>query len=44
MRDNLMVKVPATAAGLPAIRQLTGEGINVNITLLFSQTVYEAVA
>jgi transaldolase/glucose-6-phosphate isomerase len=39
-----MVKVPATAAGLPAIRQLTGEGINVNITLLFSQTVYEAVA
>jgi transaldolase/glucose-6-phosphate isomerase len=43
-RENLMVKVPATAAGLPAIRQLTGEGINVNITLLFSQTVYEAVA
>jgi transaldolase/glucose-6-phosphate isomerase len=43
-RENLMVKVPATAAGLPAIRQLTGEGINVNITLLFSRTVYEAVA
>jgi len=31
-RDNLMIKVPATKAGLPAIRQLTGEGINVNIT------------
>ena len=36
--------MPATTAGLPAIRQLTGEGINVNITLLFSRTVYEAVA
>jgi transaldolase/glucose-6-phosphate isomerase len=34
-RDNLMIKVPATKAGLPAIRQLIGEGINVNITLLF---------
>ena len=42
-RKNLMVKVPATAPGLPAIRQLTGEGINVNITLLFSQKVYEQV-
>ncbi|MBA3517464.1 MAG: transaldolase [Rhizobiales bacterium] len=42
-RDNLMVKVPATAQGLPAIRQLIGEGINVNITLLFSQDVYEEV-
>jgi transaldolase/glucose-6-phosphate isomerase len=31
-RDNLMIKVPATKAGLPAIRQLIGEGINVNIT------------
>ena len=41
-RDNLMIKVPATKAGLPAIRQLIGEGINVNITLLFSQQVYEA--
>src|SRR6185437_6481817 len=40
---NLMVKVPATKAGLPAIRQLTAEGINVNITLLFSQQVYEEV-
>ncbi|WP_232629856.1 bifunctional transaldolase/phosoglucose isomerase [Methylobacterium sp. Leaf118] len=43
-RDNLMVKVPATPAGLPAIRQLTAEGISVNVTLLFSQEVYEAVA
>src|SRR3984885_9248247 len=42
-RDNVMIKVPATAAGLPAIRQLIGEGINVNITLLFSQQVYEDV-
>jgi transaldolase / glucose-6-phosphate isomerase len=43
-RDNLMIKVPATKAGLPAIRQLVGEGVNVNITLLFSQQVYEGVA
>ena len=35
-RSNLMVKVPATPAGIPAIRQLTGRGVNVNITLLFS--------
>src|ERR1700733_9749034 len=42
-RDNLMIKVPATKAGLPAIRGLIGEGINVNITLLFSQQVYEEV-
>jgi len=43
-RDNLMIKVPATEAGLPAIRRLIGEGININITLLFSQEVYERVA
>jgi transaldolase / glucose-6-phosphate isomerase len=43
-RENLMIKVPGTKAGLPAIRQLIGEGINVNITLLFSQQVYEEVA
>ncbi|MGE0260190.1 MAG: bifunctional transaldolase/phosoglucose isomerase [Alphaproteobacteria bacterium] len=43
-RRNLMVKVPATKPGLPAIRTLIGEGINVNITLLFSQKVYEEVA
>ncbi len=39
-----MIKVPGTKAGLPAIRQLLGEGINVNITLLFAQSVYEQVA
>src|SRR6201985_1858701 len=43
-RKNLMVKVPATPAGLPAIEQLIGEGISINITLLFSQKVYLQVA
>jgi transaldolase/glucose-6-phosphate isomerase len=43
-RENVMIKVPGTPAGLPAIRQLIGEGINVNVTLLFSQQVYEEVA
>jgi transaldolase/glucose-6-phosphate isomerase len=43
-RDNLMIKVPATAEGIPAIRQLIGEGINVNITLLFARETYEEVA
>jgi transaldolase/glucose-6-phosphate isomerase len=43
-RNNLMIKVPATLEGLPAIRHLTGEGISVNITLLFSQQVYIDVA
>ncbi|GEP09404.1 bifunctional transaldolase/phosoglucose isomerase [Methylobacterium gnaphalii] len=43
-RDNLMVKVPATPEGIPAIRQLTAEGISINITLLFSQSTYETVA
>jgi transaldolase/glucose-6-phosphate isomerase len=43
-RRNLMVKVPGTKPGLAAIRTLTGEGINVNITLLFSQKVYAEVA
>jgi transaldolase / glucose-6-phosphate isomerase len=42
-RRNIMIKVPGTSAGLPAIRQLIGEGININITLLFSQQVYEQV-
>ena len=42
-RDNIMIKVPAAKPGLPAIRKLIGEGINVNITLLFSQKVYEQV-
>lgn len=43
-RENVMIKVPGTAEGVPAIRQLIGEGINVNVTLLFSQDVYETVA
>src|SRR5215467_3288897 len=43
-RDNLMIKVPATREGIPAIQQLVGEGINVNVTLLFSQDCYERVA
>jgi transaldolase/glucose-6-phosphate isomerase len=43
-RKNLMVKVPATADGLPAIEQLIGQGISINITLLFSQKVYLEVA
>jgi transaldolase/glucose-6-phosphate isomerase len=43
-RKNLMVKVPATAEGLPAIKHLIGEGISINITLLFSQQVYLQVA
>jgi transaldolase/glucose-6-phosphate isomerase len=43
-RKNLMVKVPATPEGLPAIEHLIGEGISINITLLFSQKVYIQVA
>src|SRR5580698_669067 len=43
-RRNLMVKVPATPEGLPAIEHLIGEGISINITLLFSQEVYIEVA
>jgi len=43
-RPNVMIKVPATPAGLPAIRTLIGEGINVNVTLLFARDAYEAVA
>ena len=43
-RKNLMVKVPATPEGLPAIEQLIGQGISINITLLFSQKVYVEVA
>src|SRR6266481_2273729 len=42
-RPNLMVKVPATPAGIPAIRQLLEEGLNINITLLFAQSAYEKV-
>src|SRR5277367_1031789 len=43
-RPNLLVKVPATPAGIPAIEQLISEGINVNVTLLFAQEMYEKVA
>ncbi len=43
-RPNLMVKVPATQAGIPAIHTLIGRGLNINITLLFSVSVYEQVA
>ena len=43
-RPNLMIKVPATNAGIPAIRELISAGINVNITLMFSMDHYLAVA
>jgi transaldolase/glucose-6-phosphate isomerase len=43
-RPNLMIKIPGTAAGLPAIETAISEGINVNVTLLFSQDVYAEVA
>ena len=43
-RPNLMVKVPGTEAGVPAIRTLISEGLNINVTLLFAQSAYEAVA
>jgi len=40
----VMIKIPGTAEGIPAIRQAIGEGININVTLLFAQEVYEKVA
>jgi transaldolase len=43
-RPNVLIKVPATPAGIPAIESLIGEGINVNVTLIFSLEQYEAVA
>jgi transaldolase len=43
-RPNLMVKVPGTKAGTPAVRQLLEDGLNINVTLLFSQEAYQAVA
>ncbi len=43
-RENVMIKVPGTPEGVPAIRQLTSEGINVNVTLLFSQAAHVQVA
>jgi len=43
-RPNVMIKIPGTPQGLPAIRQALEEGININITLLFAQSAYEQVA
>ena len=43
-RPNVMIKVPATPAGLPAIEELIAKGININVTLMFSMRHYEAVA
>jgi transaldolase / glucose-6-phosphate isomerase len=43
-RPNVMIKVPATVEGVPAIRQLLEDGLNINITLLFAQSAYEQVA
>ncbi len=40
-RPNVMIKVPATPEGIPAIETLTGEGININVTLIFSLEQYE---
>ena len=42
-RPNLLIKVPATPAGVPAVRQLIGEGISVNVTLIFSLERYQQV-
>jgi transaldolase len=43
-RPNLMIKVPGTAEGLPAVRTLLAEGINVNVTLIFSCDTYAQIA
>jgi transaldolase/glucose-6-phosphate isomerase len=43
-RENVMIKIPGTAEGVPAIRTAIGEGININVTLLFAQEVYVKVA
>ena len=43
-RPNIMIKIPGTQEGLPAIQQMISEGININITLLFSQEAYVKVA
>ncbi len=43
-RENVMIKVPGTAEGIPAFQQLISEGININVTLLFAQEVYKRVA
>ena len=43
-RENVMIKIPGTAEGIPAIQQALSEGININVTLLFAQEVYVKVA
>ena len=43
-RPNVMIKVPGTKEGMPAIRQLTSEGVNVNVTLLFAISAYRQAA
>ncbi|HEX7622206.1 MAG TPA: transaldolase [Anaeromyxobacteraceae bacterium] len=43
-RENVMIKVPGTPEALPAIRELLAEGVNVNVTLLFSREAYARVA
>jgi len=43
-RENLMIKVPGTPEGVPAVRQLLEDGLNINVTLLFAQSAYEQVA
>ena len=43
-RPNVLIKVPATPAGIPAIENLIGEGVNINVTLMFSLDHYDAVA
>jgi transaldolase / glucose-6-phosphate isomerase len=43
-RPNVMIKIPGTPEGLPAIRQCLEDGLNINITLLFAQSAYEKVA
>jgi transaldolase/glucose-6-phosphate isomerase len=43
-RPNVMIKVPGTEAGIPAVEKLISEGININVTLLFSQETYSRVA
>lgn len=42
-RPNVMVKIPGTKEGLPAIRQMLGEGVNINVTLIFSTERYDEV-
>ncbi|MBD1926845.1 transaldolase [Trichocoleus sp. FACHB-90] len=43
-KDNVMIKIPGTTAGLPAVEQVISDGINVNVTLLFSTQSYEETA